>query len=141
MRTIKVKKIEEKEVSILSVSVEPRYWEDSTVNGIEDEGGLLIPCREEDLWCPEINLETGVILNWKQGIKANIHYKVCDAGEYILINKYGVPIKEIEGYVPSIMCPENGGYGDYIIMNIDENGQIENWDNSDLSEFEEEDED
>lgn len=25
------------------------------------------------------------------------------------------------------MCPEEPGYGDYIIMKIDEDGKIENW--------------
>jgi len=30
-------------------------------------------------------------------------------------------------YVPEIMCPKENGYGDYIIMIVDENGKIENW--------------
>jgi hypothetical protein len=43
-----------------------------------------------------------------------------------------------DGYVPEIMCPEGNGYGDYIIMKVNENGYIANWD-ADLSDFEEED--
>ena len=42
-------------------------------------------------------------------------------------DKDGNIIVEHEGYVPSIMCPEDEGYGDYIIMNIDENGFIQGW--------------
>ena len=31
-------------------------------------------------------------------------------------------------YVPSTLCPKESGYGDYIIMDIDENGMIADWD-------------
>ena len=34
-----------------------------------------------------------------------------------------------------MMCPEGGGYGDYIIMKIDENGVIRNW-NVNIEDFE-----
>jgi len=39
-----------------------------------------------------------------------------------------------DGYVPSIMCPNKNGYGDYIKMTIDENGSIANW-QKDISDF------
>ena len=44
-------------------------------------------------------------------------------------------MKEIDGYVPSMMCPEGDGYGDYVIMKVAEDGTIANW-RVDLSEFE-----
>lgn len=125
------------EVKYLHADCGVRYWEDASVNGVEDENGDLIPCKEEDRWKPLIDLETGKILNWEQGKTADTHYKVCDDGVYTLLDENKEAIKEIDGYVPSVMCPEENGYGDYVIMEIDENGQIANWE-ADLSDFIEE---
>lgn len=126
-----------KEVDIKTLHVEAgvRYWEDATVNGVEDKTGDLIPCKEGDLWKPVIDLELGKILNWKQGTTADIHYKVCDAGSYYLKDESGETVLSIEqDYVPSLLCPAENGYGDYIIMKVDEFGQIHNW-NPDLRDF------
>ena len=123
--TIQTKK--EVEVKTLAVSAGVRYWEDATVNGVEDTNGDLIPCREDDYWCPNINVNTGQILNWKQGVKAAIHYKVCDDGAYDLQDEYGNHMYHREGYVPSCMYPDADGFGDYIILSVDENGFIQNW--------------
>lgn len=77
-----------------------RYWEDSTVNGVEDEKGDLIPCRDGEYWCPEIDIETGQIRNWKTGTVADIHYKVYDDGEYWIVDAEGKTVLKKEGYVP-----------------------------------------
>jgi len=130
--TLKVKK--EYDIKYLSVEAGVRYWEDATVNGIEDTDGSLIPCREGEYWEPLIEIETGKITNWEQGITADIHYKVCDDGTYRLLDESANTIKSIDGYVPKIMCPNGNGFGDYIIMNVDESGFIKNW-NPDLSDF------
>jgi hypothetical protein len=112
----------------LEVQAVVRYWEDANVNGKEDVNGDMIPCREGDMWCPLINLETGKILNWNPGTKARVHYKVCDAGEYYLLDSSGNRVVKSKGYyVPKLLCPNDSGFGDYIIMSIDENGVIENW--------------
>lgn len=122
--TIKV----EKEIDIKTVLVEAgvRYWEDATVNGVEDTEGNLIPLRKGNLWCPEIDIDNGTILNWPVGTKADIHYKVCDAGSYHLKDVKGNIVLSIENnYVPNNLIP--GEYGDYIIMTVDENGKIAEW--------------
>jgi hypothetical protein len=135
---IKIEK--EVDIKILSVEAGVRYWEDATVNGEDDTNGDLIPCRQGDLWCPIIDIDNGIILNWEQGTTAKIHYKVCDCGSYYLKDEdYNVVMSIEEDYVPSIMCPEKGGYGDYIIMNVDENGKIQNW-KIKLEDFEKNDE-
>lgn len=115
-----------------------RYWEDGEVNGVEDVEGTLIPCRHGDLWRPFIEIETGRINNWKHGTKAKVHYKVCDQCGFQLYDVNDKVIYEQEdGYVPKVLCPKGSGYGDYIIMDIDENGIIANWNPSDLlKEFE-----
>ena len=121
--TTKVKK----QVRYLKAECGVRYWEDATVNAVDDVEGDLIPCREGDIWSLIIDLETGKIENWPEGTTANIYYKVCDDGRYTLLDTDRNKVKTIIGYVPPIMCPEGGGYGDYVIMNIDRDGIIQNW--------------
>lgn len=123
---ITVKEVKEVEVVKLKVSANVRYWEDSTVNGQEDIDGNM-PLREGNSWCPKIDLATGVIDEWPKGVNAHIHYKVCDMGVYSLLDNDGNTVASIDGYVPGIMSPEENGYGDYIIMSIDENGKIADW--------------
>lgn len=122
------------EVMYLQAECGVRYWEDALVNGVEDLKGALIPCKQGDNWCPLIAIETGVILNWVTGRTAKIHYKVCDDGTYRLLDENKEVVKEFDGYVPTIMCPKGNGYGDYVIMEVDENGKISNW-KIDLEEF------
>lgn len=110
-----------------------RYWEDSTVNGIKDEDGLLIPFRERSNWCPIIDLDNGIVQHWPKGTIADIHYKVCDQCSWTILDGDGAEIYSREdGYVPNILCPRGGGYGDYIIMTIGPNGAIEGWKNTDV---------
>ncbi len=136
---IKPKKVEI-EIKFLSVIAGVRYWEDATVNGVEDETGELIPCRVDDAWCPEIDIDNGVIINWAKGTIADIHYKICDDGTYILKDADFNEVARKEGYVPDTMCPEGEGYGDYIIMKVDENGKISKWNPKiNISDFEDED--
>jgi len=131
---LKLKVEKEFDVKYLLAEVGARYWEDADVNGQEDTEGTLIPCRNGDYWSPLINVETGIIENWNIGTTASVHYKCCDVGIYKLLDEDKNVIIEIEGYVPNIMCPKKDGYGDYVIMDIDENGKIMNW-KVDFTEF------
>lgn len=117
----------EYEVKHLQATVEVRYWEDATVNGVEDSEGNLLPLRIGDNWCPKIEIETGKIIGWPQGTKAEIHFKVCDAGHYSLLDEKDQEILSMVGYVPRIMSPKEPGFGDYIIMDINESGFIQHW--------------
>ena len=134
---VKIKIEKEVDLKILIVKAGVRYWEDAEVNGEEDtENGENIPCKIGGLWYPRIEIETGKILNWKQGVKASTHYKVCDCLGYEIEDENGnVVLSAEDGYVPDTLCPIGSGYGDYIKMNIDENGQIANW-KFDFSDFE-----
>ncbi len=124
--TITVKK--EVEVSLLQVNAGVRYWEDSEVNGeLDTEQGENIPCKKGDLWTPLIEIETGKILNWKQGTKAEIHYKVCDCCAWELLDDDRNTIIVGDGYVPDTLSPKEEGFGDYIIMDINEDGFIQDW--------------
>lgn len=125
-------------ITRLHVCARPRYWEDATVDGVEDESGDLIPCRNSDAWRPVIELASGRIENWKTGVTADIHYKVCDDGEYWLSGHSGeagigrgrtmVQLDWAGDYVPDdLLCIGDTGYGDYIIFQVDADGQIHGW--------------
>ena len=89
---ITIKRKVDVEAKTLHVEAGVRYWEDATVNGVEDEMGDLIPCRLGDDWCPVIDLDSGVITNWTLGTVADVHYKVCDEGRYVVKDAQGAPL-------------------------------------------------
>ena len=117
------------ELAFIEVNAEVRYWEDATISGQEDTNGTMIPFRSGDCWCPVIRLVDGAVMNWQAGMTADIHYKVCDAGEYWLLNESRQRVAKWGGYyVPDdFLCHGDTGYGDYIILKIDANGIIEGW--------------
>lgn len=149
MHTLTVVTKTEVPVKYLRARCGVRYWEDGTINDVEDKDGSLIPLRRgtaadnDDTgggdWCPTIDLDTGIIKDWPAGVVANLHYKVCDDGDYELLDADFGLVKKIDGYVPMMMCPLDDGDGDYVIMQIDGTGQIANW-SVDLSNFETDDE-
>jgi hypothetical protein len=106
-----------------------RYWEDASVNGVEDTDGVLIPMRKGGTWTPVIRLADGAVMDWPQGMTADVHYKVCDQGEYWLLDDdLGRVAKWAGFYVPDdFLCHGDHGYGDYIIFKIGGDGLIEGW--------------
>lgn len=138
--TIKNKK--EIDVRYLKVDAGVRYWEDADVNGEPDidlfeskgEERPRIPfaikvkdCPKTNIfsdhyrWQPVIDVERECIVGWPKGTTANVHYKVCDEGVYHLLDPQKNIIVSVESYVPNCL----GEYGDYIVMDIDENGYID----------------
>jgi hypothetical protein len=138
------------------VSCHPRYWEDGEVNGVEDisfvdakgQGEPQMPCAEKIkdnhtscihsdhwAWRPIIDVETGQIKNWNKQVSAFIHYKVCDEFNCLFTDEKGFIITQYEGYVPPFMYPKQNGWGDYIIMDIDELGYIQHWDETLVHKF------
>lgn len=132
--TVKINK--KVELTILKVSAGVRYWEDAIVNGEQEpERETKIPFRRGDLWCPKIEIDTGIIIGWPKGTTAEIHYKVCDQFSCdVFDDEDNVVLKLQEDYVPRFMCPSENGYGDYIKMTINAEGKIEGW-KFDLSAF------
>lgn len=123
-----------------------RYWEDGMVNDIDDiswdeqESGeeprmplhykIENPSSKDESygWRIKIDFETGNVVDWPKGCRGNIHYKVCDGGIYWLETNYGKIKHKINSYVPEIIDFYGGSYGDYIVMNINEDGHIKEWD-------------
>lgn len=128
------------DIKKIVVKAHVRYWEDTEVNGIDDtESGDNVPCKQGELWSPIIDVATGVIENWEIGKTAKIHYKITDCCAWELLDENSAVVKsQDDGYVPNSLSPAERGYGDYIIMNIDEKGQIDKW-CFDISDFDEDD--
>lgn len=112
----------------IAVSAEVRYWEDAYLNGDEDADGN-VPLRNGVLWEPVIDLETGKVQDWPDGVTADVHYKVCDQGEYWLLDADKKRIAKWRGYyVPDdFLCVGDKGYGDYIILTIGGDGVVMGW--------------
>lgn len=142
---VKVKREVVMDATTILVDTYVRRWEDTDVNGQPDNGYVpKIPCAVKSAnsgiyyWKPVIDIETGQILNWQQGVTANVHYKVCDEFACKVIEQIaGITnlIKDYDGYVPNFMCPKEEPDGDYIVMDIDENGYIKDWCSADVVKF------
>ena len=136
---------------LIKVNAGPRYFEDAEVNGENDisyeeqQNGLKpkMPCVKavevergiftkkmvtEYRWCLEIDGDTGKILNWEKGTEAVAYYKVCDDCmiEYFVDGRF-VCNNDGYWYVPDFLCLDDEGYGDYMDITIDKEGQIKNW--------------
>lgn len=83
------------------------------------------PHRDGDQWEVQIDIETGQIKNWPTGVARDLHMKVCDEGNYSLWNDCEQVAIQEDSYVPSFFPGSH--YGDYLILDINENGLITNW--------------
>lgn len=135
MKFTKNEKVEY-EVCTLRCVMNVRHWEDCEIDGADYEDGGDLYGKSGSVWMIDIDLDTGIVKNWN-GKKLKTHFKVCDEGIYKLLNSEGDVIAEIEDYVPSMLSPNGNGYGDYVIMDIDETGKIDNF-KVDLGAFYEE---
>lgn len=128
---IEITQTKQVDIKVLVVRANVRYWEDATINGVADEEGDLTPLRSGVDWAPCVDVETGKIRDWPTGTVASIHFKVCDGFSFWLLDKDDeVVYTSEEGYVPKFFCPKEPGCGDYIIMEINKDGVIQDWDKS-----------
>ena len=83
-------------------------------------------------WCPVIDVNEGRMLDWPEGFILNTHFKVCDQGVYVYSNadesKQIVSSDCDEYYVPGWLDDCNDGYGDYLLITINGDGTIKDWD-------------
>ena len=100
----------------------------------------LIPCvvrknigyHESDYWEIIIDLDEGKVLNWPEGFCLDTHYKICDDGEYVFLDKDMNEIVNItkiyqQYYVPDFLSIEDNGYGDYVYIDINGDGTIKDF--------------
>ena len=123
-------------LDIVRLEPEPRYPEDGEINGEQDDNdNPKMPFMVQDekaqdgwVWKLDVNIKTGEVIGWPKEVKAEVHYKVCDCCRI----KYAG--KEYYEYVPDFLAIDDEGYGDYIILTIDD-GKIVNWSEGKCREF------
>lgn len=124
---MKIKMMVEKEARYVQVDVAVRYEEEDMPNDA--------PMRNGKQWIALIDLEEKRVKEWPIGKTLSFFMKVCDEGVYTLFDADMRLVKQIDGYVPNKLLP--GEYGDYLALDINENGTITNWlPNANLSNFE-----
>lgn len=94
--------------------------------------GKLHEEKERQDWCPVIDVNEGKVLDWTPGFVLRTHFKVCDQGVYVYSNydetQQIVSMDCDLYYVPSWLEDFDDGYGDYMYIQINGDGTIENWD-------------
>ena len=123
-------------LGFIRIEPEPRYPEDGYINEEQDDNdNPKMPFMVADekaqngwVWKLDVNIKTGEVIGWPKEVKADVHYKVCDCCRI----KYAG--KEYYEYVPDFLAIDDEGYGDYIILTI-EDGKIVNWSETDCREF------
>lgn len=106
----------------LAVETPVHYWEDAQTSAGE------LPGRDGQTWKPVIELNTGRVLHWPKGVKANVSFKVSDEGRYYLLNDQMAKIRQYHNtYVPSVLDTEDYLGGDYIVLEVNAEGVIEGW--------------
>jgi len=121
-------------VTHLEVSLHAPDWEDAMVGDVDDVDGALIPGRQGDEWKVRIDLKAGRIESWPAGTTALIHYYVRDEGLYWLTDAEGQRLAKWHGhYVPeAFLCHGQQGFGDYIILDVDDAGLIKDYQRPDI---------
>lgn len=112
-----IKRPVEIEVAFVRMELPVRYGEEDIPNDF--------PLREGDMWRATVCIDNGEIQEWPKGKAGELHMKVCDSGVYILLNHCGEELDRREDYVPNGLIP--GEYGDYVELEINEQGVITNW--------------
>ena len=142
MKTITI--IEPSDVKYLRIDVGPRYWEDASIKfeekweddidyneqkkgekpkmpfAVKDDSKTYVEYR----WQITIDLGNVKVLDWPMGVEARVFYKVCDDGTYYLLDGDKNVLKEVNCYVPDMLSYIDDGYGAYIDMKIDGDGNL-----------------
>lgn len=110
---------------------EPEDPKESHIFGIKfvKDGGEVPDCvtKYDEAYVDwTIDVEKGQIMGWN-GPAMSIYYKVCDQGVYGVLDSQNNEIFKVESYVPKILCIGNEGFGDYMYLDINEEGYIKGW--------------
>jgi hypothetical protein len=113
-----IKKPADIEIAAVNIQVAVRYG--------DEDMPFDFPHRKDDMWDITVDIDTGRIRDWPADRAEDVYMKVCDCGSYYLLDAAGKRVGFIENdYVPHGVVP--GEYGDYIDLQINEDGVITNW--------------
>jgi hypothetical protein len=87
-------------------------------------------------WVFDVDRKTGDIIGWpkKKKLFTEVYYKVCDGFNCDFLDENNQKVASYSGYVPTFICLEDEGYGDYMDINIDETGHIQKWNEHNIGE-------
>lgn len=104
------------EIDIAYLSIEVPYDDDDEIPEYIHEGRNTLTFL--------IDLDRRKVVDWPEGNHYNLHLKVCDQGIYRLLDPNGGELAVIDqDYVPDGVL---GKYGDYIVLNITNDGTVTN---------------
>jgi len=109
----------------LNIFVPVRYQEEDIPNNF--------PCRSSDKLYLDIDLEKNKIINYKWHEPVKLYLEVDDSGSYTVFGKdldEDYPVESVilelhNDYVPA--CLSKNGYGKNLVLDIDENGFLNNF--------------
>ena len=117
-------------------------FDDGMMTELECDEDFVPPMLNADSMRLEITIDIkeGRLVEWnKENGYLRMQAKVMDGGTYTLLDTGKKPIWQIRGYVPNRLIPSfeiEGDHGDYIELQINEDGTIANWNKEiDLSVF------
>lgn len=126
------------------------YWEDCWIEGYDvDEEGSNVPFATEDgYWDFVLDVDNGRILGWEEEVEKrcpdmkgmSTYFKACDMVYRTMLDVNQQPLhEEYREYVPKILDFDDGdghyGFGDYVGLTIDEEGNIKDWPKDNLEFF------
>ena len=111
--------------SVLPCMKKVKYTHTGLWNGVKTE-------QERMDWCPVIDVNEGKVLDWTPGFVLRTCFKVCDQGIYVYSN-YDESQQIVSCdcdlyYVPKWLDDIDDGFGDYMYIQINEDGTISKWD-------------
>ncbi len=120
---MKTKALVEKEFEFDRIRIHIRVKSDD----ITPEEEPLPFLNENGSWDITVDIDTGRIREWPTGQGPfDIYAKPVDTGVYQLFKKgQSEPAYKLSGYVPHGIIP--GEFGDYVDLQINEDGVITNW--------------
>ena len=123
---VEITKRVKEEVDVKTIRIEIPYCSIDVEEDWDDD--LPLYNKRKETWVADVDIETGIIKKWKQGCSGRIFDKVRDGGTYHLLDENDNIVATIDDdYVPNDAIPPDDGFGDYIDLEIDENGKITNW--------------
>ena len=117
--------------------IDPEDDDEETDAKVREDMPFIVPEKDRwgmtYYWVITIDLNEGKVLDWPSDFMISTNFKVCDDGEYIFLDENKEEVINItkeydQYYVPGFLSLEDDGYGDYVYIDVDSEGNIHNFD-------------